>query len=150
MARTKGTKNRSKPQKMRDWAKVAGLASKGWTQRAIAERLGRPRPSVQRDYESIIAYWTKLRTDAVDQFIARDLLKLEALEEEYAEQWERSKKSDENGLGGTEYLQGVERCIEKRAKILRYFSDEAPPVGKIELVWAGVTTVPTPRQKSEG
>lgn len=50
-----------------------------------------------------------------------ELLDLEIVESEYREAWERSKietKSDTGRPGNQCFLQGIERCIEKRKKII--------------------------------
>ena len=131
----------------RDRRDVADLYLKGWIQARIAEDLDK---SDDRDYEftrSMVGYdlralqkaWQKSALVNIDQAKAKELAKVDRLEREYWNAWERScapaittrqeGKAVEGGVerivstsverkGDPRFLQGVQWCIERRCKII--------------------------------
>lgn len=122
------------------------LYIKGQTFRQIAAALNAERQysvthvTVYKDVQHILAEWRKLRLEAIDDLKEAELARINALEREYWEAWERSKaeiekrlEAVETGAKGTStreqttreerladprYLQGIQWCIEQRCKIL--------------------------------
>jgi len=130
----KGCKGRSSGKKKTDLLRTARLWESGWTHQRIADALGLSRSSITKDIGKIVEDWIRQKNESVERHIVADLATLREMQQEYLDQWERSKEIDQDGLGRVEYIQGAERCIEKRAKILRYYSDEEKPLRKVEVM----------------
>lgn len=122
--------------------KVADLYIKGWRQSAIAEVVGVHVSNVCRDLAAIREEWREARLDSTEAWIDAQLAKIDKMELEAWEQWEKSKGdrkkttkkesegadgsgprlektlSIEDGLGDPRYLAMVDKAIERRSKLL--------------------------------
>lgn len=117
--------------------KVGALSIRGFTQKEIADRLGISQQTVSRDWVTVQERWAARAGAKVHVVRAEQLAKLDALQREYWDAWERSQGKTEkvvestnrqNGdtmtittesvVGDVRYLQGVERCIEQYCDIL--------------------------------
>jgi hypothetical protein len=114
------------------------------TQAEIAQTMGVNQGTVSRDLQAIQAEWQRQRLDDFAQAKLRELARVDQLEREYWEAWERSCQDRELTLqekttastgdrlkagtrsegrdGNPEFLRGVERCIELRCKITGAFA----------------------------
>ena len=138
---------RTKAQKERDRAALAELYLKGHTQRDIAAAIGISASQVCRDLRLLHEQWFDSQLSNMSQAKAEQLAKLDLLEREAWEEWDRSKldksgqsiesaplgEADEEGpviggqkrkvwtegrLGDPRYLVAIQRCIDQRCKIL--------------------------------
>lgn len=159
------TANRDKHERDRDRQIVAEMYLKGYTNRAISQHLSKTFSTPEKEYylshvtvasdvKFLLKEWLKNTTIDIDHLKARELEKLNKLENTYWEAWEKSfedyektsKKISQSGselpkekegksfienskkqemsilqiknMGNPAYLQGVERCIERRCKIV--------------------------------
>ncbi|HEY7159462.1 MAG TPA: helix-turn-helix domain-containing protein [Gemmataceae bacterium] len=123
---------------------VARLYLQQRTQAEIASAVGVNQGTVSRDLKAIQAEWQQQRLDDFTQAKLRELARIDQLEREYWQAWERSCQDREKTLqekttaptgdrlkagtrsegrdGNPEFLRGVERCIELRCKILGAFA----------------------------
>jgi predicted transcriptional regulator len=115
---------------------VAEMYKAGKTQMEIAESLGVNQSNISRDIRHLVKGWWQ--SGLYDIHLARkiELDKLNALEEEYWKGWVRSCKDAETvtvreSPAGTEnttqtkgqagdprFLEGIQRCVEQRIKLL--------------------------------
>lgn len=136
----KSKPHRSRSQEESDRRNIARLYLQGRYQADIAEELGISQSTVSRDIEYLIAEWKKERVYDINEAKARELAKIDNLEVEYWEAWQRSKEEYkikrkkatsspdgtrkeqeqriEERVGTKAYLDGVQWCIEMRCKIL--------------------------------
>lgn len=139
----KNTKRRSSAQVARDRRRAADLYLKGWLQVDIADELGLDQSTVSRDLKALHQVWLDAALVDFDQIKARELAKIDRLEREYWEAWDRSCRDIETVTekgkavrGATQpnqvekvvrrqgracdarFLSGILRCIEKRCEIL--------------------------------
>ena len=121
--------------------KVAGLYLRGFRrQQEIADQLGVNRATVSRDLKVLQARWREAAVRDLDAAIGQELDRLDQLEREYWQAWLRSQgphevTTTEQTSGGDgervraairkeqqhgdpRYLDGVQRCIEQRCKLL--------------------------------
>lgn len=122
---------------------------------------------VSYDIKSLFDEWQAEHKEKVDSYLIEQLKKLDLLECEYWSAWERSKAEfkkktikgkgcsagqkksmpmeqtlhTEERNGNPAYLAGVERCIEKRAKLLGLAVDKVEHSGEIKTNAAPVTLV---------
>jgi hypothetical protein len=123
---------------------VARLYLQQRTQAEIAREVGVNQGTVCRDLKAIQAEWQRQRLDDFTQAKLRELARIDQLEREYWEAWERSCQKREQTHqektsapmgdrlkagtrtegrdGNPEFLRGVERCIEMRCKITGAFA----------------------------
>jgi hypothetical protein len=123
---------------------VARLYLQQRTQAEIAHEAGVNQGTVSRDLKAIQAEWQQQRLDDFARGKLRELARIDQLEREYWEAWERSCQNREQTLqeksttptgdrlkagtrtegrdGNPEFLRGVERCIEMRCKITGTFA----------------------------
>src|SRR5260370_8094065 len=130
---------------------VARLYLKQRTQAEISQTVGVSQGTVSRDLKAIQAEWQRQRLDDFAQARLRELARVDQLEREYWQAWERSRQDNERTVqekttaptgdrlkagtrsegrdGNPEFLRGVERCIEMRCKITGAFAalKAAPP-----------------------
>ena len=117
-------------------AMVAELYVKGWTQAAIAERLGVTQPAISKYLKLIRERWRESQVRDFDEAVARELEKMDRVEREAWEAWERSKQPQESttvtdGHGGKRaqkrvqhqygdprYLDQIQKCIGSRRALL--------------------------------
>lgn len=95
----------------RDLAKTCELYLKGKTQQEIADELGVSRSQIEYDLNQIRHRWSTQTVYNLDQYKAKELAKLDALEREHWQAWEASEDDPR-------FLDGVLKCIERRAKLL--------------------------------
>lgn len=148
--------NREKHIIDRDRQEVSDLYLKGYSTRQIATKISEKYApysisyvTVSKDIKWILKEWLKHTVTDIDQLKARELEKLNKLEQTYWEAWEKSiedyekkskkfkgevgvgkdgkpKQPTEQEIATTEmismgnpaYLAGIERCIDRRCKIL--------------------------------
>jgi len=137
---SRGRRGRSPDQIRKDRAGIARLYLEGWTQAEIGGKLGLSRQQVGYDLEAIRREWLESSLLDFNAKKAEELARIDKLEREYWSAWEASKKerqtttteqtTDAEGerlragirtteqTGDPRYLAGVERCIERRCKLL--------------------------------
>lgn len=147
-------KRRSRAQLTRDRRRIADLYLQGWIQADIAAELSISPATVSRDLAALRRDWLESALVDFDEAQSRELAKINRLEREYWEAWERStgerkrtstKQVDlvdgkrkeaqiqtDEMLGDPRFLAGVQWCIEQRMKI---FGLEA--ARKLDLSSAG-------------
>jgi hypothetical protein len=123
---------------------VARLYLQQRTQAEIAGAVGVNQGTVSRDLKAIQAEWQRHRLDDFAQAQLRELARIDQVEREYWEAWERSCHNWEQTHqekttapagdrlkagtrtevrdGNPKFLRGVERCIELRCKITGAFA----------------------------
>ncbi len=136
---------RTKFQIERDRQDIADWYLQGLTQAAIAERVNSDpergytltQQTISNDIRRIQKLWMASSLRDFDEMKAQELAKIDRLEREYWRGWERScqdaetmrQEGDAGGVekvvrtakgqaGNPQFLAGVERCIERRCKIL--------------------------------
>lgn len=123
---------------------VGRLALAGKTQMEISDELNISQSTISRDLKFLESEWIKYAVVDIDTARAIEVAKVDALEIEYWEGWKRSlqtrtektvkadlqKQGDKKGTvyeqtitqidsyGDVRFLQGIERCIDKRRAIL--------------------------------
>lgn len=133
----------------RDLVIVSDLYLQGWTQQAMAERVSqnypdeRPltRQQIGYDIQKLLARWRKEQFLNVDKAVARELARIDRLEREAWDAWERSKldaetvtvrtrsgrqgqptaetfRKTEGQAGDPGFLRVVQWCVEQRCKLL--------------------------------
>jgi hypothetical protein len=107
--------------------KAAQLYLKGETQFAIAAVLQVSQPTICSDLQAIRAAWLKSALRDFDQHRAQELAKIDHLEVTYWQGWQRSRepRDGEPRDGNPKFLDGVQRCIERRCKLLGIDAPEA-------------------------
>jgi len=138
-------KPRNKPQAERDRILISKLYLEGHSQWEIHTKLGISQATVSRDIAILIRYWRISATKNIDTAMQIELTRINKLEMEYWQAWERSKGESkkksikqrghkqqegadvipveissqvEDRNGDPRYLQGVQWCVETRCKIL--------------------------------
>lgn len=159
----KGPK-RTKTQIKKDRATIARLYLQGKLQVEIAERLDLTQQQISYDLKIIRKQWLDSSIRDFDELRSQELAKIDNLELEYWEAWQRSlepKKmesyktvgdgtqdntgrekivkgeavaKEETRDGDPRFLQGVQWCIERRCKLLGF--DEA---AKVDMTLSGET-----------
>ena len=75
-------------------AKVESLVLRGWTPRAIAQKLGVSPTTIYRDIKAVRDQWKVLRVRDYDAALSEQLEKLIAIEREAWDAWDRSKQEE--------------------------------------------------------
>lgn len=83
---------RTRAQKIKDRETIATLRLKSYTLQQIVDETGLSKSTVQRVLRELLAEWQARAAAATDEIKAAELAKLDALEREAWEEWERSKK----------------------------------------------------------
>jgi len=132
---------RSPTQIQRDRVKIAEMYCRGLYQSQIARNLKLSQQTISRDLKAIRKLWAERAVASFDQHVSNELAKIDNLERKYWEAWNKSlskkyKEKKSTSVGGkydidmnsTEvelerdgnpaFLQGVERCINMRMKLL--------------------------------
>lgn len=140
-ATRKGTgPTRSKKQREADFVRLAELYVRGWTQARMGQELGVSQAQISHDLKELHRRWRENTTLDLDDYKQKELAKLDELEREYWQAWERSQSAQETKrqrkktgegwneslqemvsraqCGDAQYLAGVLKCIEKRSKLL--------------------------------
>lgn len=145
MAKQTGPK-RSKIQREADLQTLAALYLQGYSQTAIAEKLSISQSQVSLDLKRLYKTWRDAALIDFNEAKQRELARIDELERAYWEAWrrsvgrvvERNKKTIKGGpnegttderrarkqAGDPQYLQGVERCIAMRVKLLGLLEPE--------------------------
>jgi len=141
-------RKRNDEQMKADEVFITELYLKGYSYRKIADAIKNDKEksytisyvSVGKVVKKIVAQWKEESKDNIEDWVNLELQKIANLEQQYWEQWEESKisykrKSTKEGrnslgpykekredevkmIGDPRYLQGVERCIQKRCDLL--------------------------------
>ena len=109
----------------------------GITQAEIGQRLGVSQPQISYDLRVLRNRWLQSSVVNINEAKARELARVDHLEREYWEAWEKSKNpvktraskkvsgetvestiQGETGTGDPRYLSGVQWCINKRCEVL--------------------------------
>lgn len=139
---------RKNTQIARDRREIANLYLKGWLQSRIVDHINKDESRGYTLTQQMISYdlcrlqaqWRESALIDIDEAKAKELAKIDRLEREYWDAWERSKENAEtsvsesvnDGRGGhtkaqlravgqvgdPRFLKGVEWCIERRCKVL--------------------------------
>ena len=129
---------RSKAQKIKDREQIAALKLRGRTLQQIADAVGISVMTVRRELKALMGEWQVSAAEDIAAVKARELQKLDALEEEAWREWERSKedwikKSSKKGgaksepetkvetggqCGDPRYLQALLGIQDRRARLL--------------------------------
>lgn len=146
-------KRRSKDQRDVDISRIAPLYIQGKNYREIAEILGLSIKQVAVDITSIKEDWRKTYIEDFNEYRKRELLKIDLLEAEAWEAWEKSKKGRTSKVktaedsqqfgsrrsateehseshGDVQYLQIVHTCVNTRARLLGMYG--AAPINNSE------------------
>lgn len=127
---------------------ISELYLKGYSYRKIAEIIAADTSreytlshvQIGHDVKRMLASWKEAREANIDEWVTGELEKLAKLEQTYWEAWEKTvkdwtkvsvKNGDKGGqkfsedtmtdvkmFGDPRYLQGIERCIQKRCELL--------------------------------
>jgi hypothetical protein len=111
----------------------------GKLQAEIAEELGLSQSTISNDLASLHQEWIKTAVSNFDEVKARELARIDQLEREYWQAWQRSLKNEETAIqkqietaaglrkeamkkargqaGDPRFLDGIQWCIEQRLKI---------------------------------
>lgn len=134
-------KPRSKAQAERDRQLISKYYLEGMTQWEIKKKMGISQATVSRDIAILIRYWRLSQLQNIDSAKQIELAKINKLEIEYWNSWDRSKEefkkkslkqrliaetkqpleinsATEDRNGDPRYLAGVQWCITKRCEIL--------------------------------
>jgi DNA-binding CsgD family transcriptional regulator len=134
-------KPRSKAQAERDRQLISKYYLEGMTQWEIRNKLGISQATVSRDLKLLFRYWRLSSINNIDQLKQIELVRINKLEIEYWNSWDRSKEefkkkslkqrviaeskqpieinsATEDRNGDPRYLAGVQWCITKRCEIL--------------------------------
>ena len=130
------SRTRTKAQIESDRLDVARYYLEGKWQREIAELTGLSQVMVSYDLAAIQKQWRDVPQAELNELKAKELAKIDNLERTYWEAWENSKKSikststakdgekiklgtrSQERNGNPQFLQGVERCVDRRIKLL--------------------------------
>lgn len=132
---------------------VADLYLQGYTQMAIAERLGLKQPMICTDLQAIRAEWRASAVRDFDMTREVELRKLDRIERESWAAWERSQKPSQsadiegegtvpsrkkikNQYGDPRFLGQVNQCIVSRRALLGLDAAHNPPEAAAD---AGIT-----------
>lgn len=110
---------------------------RGMRQVDIAKSVGVSQATVSRELLGLQGEWASVSASKIDEAKARELAKIDNLEREYWDAWERSQNDAETVIeeafgvkksktqnkrvgqvGNPAFLRGVEWCIERRARLL--------------------------------
>jgi hypothetical protein len=139
---------------------VAAMYLEGKYQTDIATHFGVNQSTISRDLEAMRQQWQEQALLHFDEIKARELARIDRLEREYWQAWERSQENEEtvkqvgtiqdgklkNGraekttrgqVGDATHLRGVQWCIEQRLKIFGVY--EAVKL-KIDHSWQDLAT----------
>lgn len=141
-----GYRKRSKQQIIDDRAKIADMFLKSYSHRQITEQLNAQNPyslsaqQILRDIHVIISDWKTSTSALIDERMEQDLMKLEKIENEAWEAWDRSRgkkitktatESDgvktkqikeEQLIGEPKFLDLIRQVLQDRANLLGYMA----------------------------
>lgn len=100
-------------------ARIAALHLRGYSQQEIADEAGIHQSRVSRHLKRIHQGYIKTAQNLIARRKARDLIKLDQIELEMWQAWEKSK---DEGPGDPRYLAEIRGCIKERAKVLGFYA----------------------------
>lgn len=127
---------RTSLQRKQDRVKIARMYIRKTSQIEIARELGLSQQQISSDLKKIQQEWQKNTAIDLDKHKAETLAKIDHLEQTYWTEWEESRKEIKTKtlktkdatqtktlkaverLGDPRYLDGIQKCIEQRCKIL--------------------------------
>ena len=128
---------RTKFEREKDLLAISSLYLQGITQAEIGQRIGVSQQQISYDLKVLRKRWLQSSIVNIDEAKARELARVDHLEREYWEAWEKSKNpvktiaskkvdgqqtektiQGETGTGDPRYLSGVQWCINKRCEIV--------------------------------
>ena len=135
------SKRRDAAQLARDRRRIAEMYLHGVLQADIADELHIDQSTVSRDLKALQDEWRASSLVDINEAKARELARIDELERTYWEGWERSKRDAETKrsratdvpgkgrqyevdttvegqTGDPRFLDGVQRCIERRCRLL--------------------------------
>lgn len=131
------TNLRTPTQRRDDRERISELLLKGWSQKKIAAEMGLSTYTVNRDVAAIERLRRIYMVKNLDEVRRRELAKIDLMEKEAWDAWERSKqplkkkktksvsniptameKIEEERIGAKQYLDTIQWCIERRAQLL--------------------------------
>lgn len=152
---------RSKIQRERDRLTIAELLLKGWSQQRIADWLDLDKSGISREVRAIKAQWQVETIEDHNLYVQQELRRLAMLEAEHWDAWERSQQSketthlekllvgkDESGspmgrvrqgtraearVGDVVFLNGIQKVIDSRCKLLGLYPTERESAAEIHL-----------------
>ena len=137
MTQTRTTHPRAESE--HELAQIAAMYLSGKSQFAIASEMGCTQQNISLRLKTIRRRWREATIRDFDELRSEQVAKIDRVELEYWDAWERSKKprtrkgrkersgdtnSDESSVvieerdGNPAWLSGVERCIDRRCKLL--------------------------------
>jgi predicted transcriptional regulator len=128
-------KNNRRPtfQREKDLLEISELYLRGVGQIEIAEKIGVTQATISNDLKEIQRRWVERSTRNFDEARAEELAKIDEMELEYRDAWQRStdyvvkKKGDvvaliasdkRNPFGNDAAMKGRQWCIDRRCKLL--------------------------------
>ena len=153
-------RRRNRAEIERDRRRIADLYLQGWLQADIAKDIGVAQSTVSRDLVALHGEWKKSALLDFNEAKAQQLAKIDRLEREYWEAWERSKQGQkrttvkgrgegdepttkeksvtlDEGNGDPRFLQGVQWCIDRRCKILGVDAAQKLDIGDLTIHYTG-------------
>ena len=128
---------RTKFEREKDLLAISSLYLQGITQAEIGQGIGVSQQQISYDLKVLRKRWLQSSIVNIDEAKARELARVDHLEREYWEAWEKSKNphkttaskkvngeqvektiQGETGTGDPRYLSGVQWCINKRCEVL--------------------------------
>lgn len=92
-------------------------------ERSVRERGYRISHSILReDHDAIIQGMRQEAIRHYDTYVKRQMKEIDKEERQYWQLWDESKKGGQ--LGNPKYLKGIQRCIERRCKLLGLYVKE--------------------------
>lgn len=143
---TIGEHKRTKQQIIEDHSKIAQLFVQAYSLREIAAELSKVRSytlshqQICKDIKTVVAQWKTDTSAFIDERMESDLMKLERIENEAWQAWERSKGikrtrtktkvgevvtktiKDENLIGDPKFLEVIRQVLQDRANLLGYMA----------------------------
>jgi hypothetical protein len=113
-------------------ARVAEAYLRGQYQHDIALREGVSQSTVSLDLKAIQAQWKASSIRNLDAHKAQELARIDQLERTYWEAWGRSLREGRDG--DPRFLDGVQKCIVSRCKLLDLMPKEKKPDEKPSIV----------------
>ena len=119
--------HRTKDQREQDLKRIADLRFEGKTQTEIAAIIGVSQTIISRDLRELRKRWQMESTAKIDELICEDIAHWKRLQFQYWDGYQRSlrERRDSEGTltdgmdeGDPRFLQGMERCLDKRAELL--------------------------------
>ena len=163
--------HRKPDQREKDLVDIARLYLQGQNQTSIAAVIGVTQQTVSADLKLIRKRWRESSLKDFDEAIAQEIAKIDLVEAEYWQQWDKSKLPrhtrktekcsqgakttaiEEPGLCNPQYLNGVMNCIDRRCRLLGLdselkYQDLTVAIGRV--VQAGFVVEQTPRADLSG